>query len=237
MRIKKELYRRYKISIDKETLGKLLNYWGLELKRKKIKYKPSFIQKILDILADRANLLRNTIISEPLQAISGDISEILFKGGKAYISIHKDIYAQVVYGWSIAMNMEKELVIDSLKKAVRSIQRIFKIKQIPESLIWHQDQGSQYTSYEYINDVMKCGKLSYSRKATPTDNPGQESFFGRLKDEYRDELYECNSLEELTNKTKDIIKLYNYQRLHTSIGYVPPMEFLKIALKIQKVVQ
>ncbi len=237
MRIKKELYRKHQITIDKETLAKLLNYWGLELRRKKIKYKPSFIQKILNMLQDRANLLRKALISEPLQAISADISEVLFKGGKAYLSIHKDVYAQVVYGWSISLNMEKELVIDSLKKAIQSIQRIFKIKAIPESLIWHQDQGSQYTSYEYINQVMKYGKLSYSRKATPTDNPGQESFFGRLKDEYRDELYECQTIEELTNKISKIIKLYNYQRLHTSIGYLPPMEFLKIALKTPKVVQ
>lgn len=189
------------------------------------------------MLSDRANLLRNVSITEPLQALSGDISEVLFQGGKAYLSIHKDIYAQVVYGWSIALNMEKELVISSFKKAVQAIQRIFSINELPKELIVHQDQGSQYTSYEYINEVMKYGKLSYSRKATPTDNPGQESFFGRLKDEYRDELYQCQTLEELTDKINKIIKLYNYERLHTSIGYLPPMEFLKLSLKTPKVVQ
>jgi putative transposase len=181
------------------------------------------------MLGKRANLLRNVIIDKALQAISSDITEIVYANGKekAYVAVHKDIFAQVAYGWQIGQDMKKDLVIRSLKKAVRSIQRIFKITELPQQLIWHQDQGSQYTSYEYINDIMKYGRISYSRKGTPTDNPGQESFFGRLKDEHKQELFECESFQEVSKQINKIINSYNYKRLHTTIGYVPPMEFLK----------
>ncbi len=232
LRIKNQLYRKYKITIDKQTLGRLLKYWGLLLKRTQVRYRPSFIEKVLKLLGNRANLLRNAIIDAPLRAISSDITEIVYANGKtkAYVAVHKDIHAQVAYGWHISQDMKKDLVISSLKKAVRSIQKIFKIKTLPQKLIWHQDQGSQYTSYEYINEIMKYGRISYSRKATPIDNPGQESFFGRFKDEHKMELFECESFQEVSWEINKIIKGYNYHRLHTSIGYVPPMEFLKNAI-------
>jgi transposase InsO family protein len=67
------------------------------------------------------------------------------------------------------------------KIALSALKRL--IKQILET-IFHQDQGSQYTSYEYVDAVLKNRHiLSYSTPGTLTENPRQESFFGRFKDE------------------------------------------------------
>jgi len=57
LRIKAELKRKYSILIGRDTLAKLLNIWGLELKRKIKRSKPSFIRKILIRLSWKANLL------------------------------------------------------------------------------------------------------------------------------------------------------------------------------------
>jgi hypothetical protein len=54
--------------------------------------------------------------------------------------------------------------------------------------------------------VLKCNiTLAYSAPGTPTENPGQESFFGRLKDENRDGFKEMETFEELkkTDRQKD----------------------------------
>ena len=97
---------------------------------------------------------------------------------------------------------------------------------IPEKLICHQDQGSQYTSYEYVDLVLKNKLiLSYSAPGTPTDNPGQESFFGRLKDDNQAEFNEVKNFKKLEKLIKNKMKYYNNKRLHTSLKNKSPKKF------------
>jgi len=147
-RIKTALWDDYQIHIGRDALGRLLKLWGLQLKRKNKKSKPSVIQKILISLADRTNLLIRSIITAPFQAITSDISEIYYNDGKkrAYLAIHKDVFGQTVYGWQLAEFKEADLVINSLEKAKKTIKKL--IGRIPKKMLCHQDQGSQYTSYE-----------------------------------------------------------------------------------------
>ncbi len=101
-------------------------------------------------------------------------------------------------------------------------------------MLCHQDQGSQYTSYQYVEEVQKDMVLSYSNPGTPTHNPGQESFFGRFKDEWKNTIAEIETFEELQQFVNEKIKYYNEDRLHTSIGIERPLEFTKSFLKNEK---
>jgi putative transposase len=230
-RLKQSLLDKYQTVIGKETLGKLLKIWGLSLKRKINKRKRSVIQKILISLSDRTNLLIRTGITEPMQAVSSDISEIVFNQGKekCYLCVHKDVFGQMVYGHEVSLNMETKLVISSHEK-MKSFWKKRKIK-VSKEIIQHSDQGSQYTSYVYAETAMNVGRLSYSTPGTPTENPGQESFFGRFKDEWKDEIRELKSFPEVKRFIQSKIKYYNYQRLHTSIKNQTPYFFTKNSLK------
>ena len=189
------------------------------------------IQKILISLSDRTNLLIRTTLIEPLQAITSDISEMVFNGGKekCYLAVHKDALGQMVYGCKVSRHMETELVLGSLKKAIKYLKK--KAIKIPKNILFHSDQGSQFTSYEYVNAILQIGRISYSTPGTPTENPGQESFFGRFKDEWRGEIRELKSFPEVKKFIESKIKYYNYQRLHTSIEYQSPYIFTKNSLK------
>lgn len=227
-RIKAALKDKYQLHIGRDALERLLKLWGLQLKRKNKKVKISLIKKILIFLSDRANLLIRAAIAAPLQALTSDITELFYDYGrkKAYLSIHKDVFGQLVYGFKLGKNMESDLVIGSLEKAKQSIKKL--INQIPKKLLCHQDQGSQYTSYEYVDAVLKSGMiLSYSTPGTPTENPGQESFFGRFKEENQDEIEEIRDFKELEKFITKRIDYYNRKRIHTSIGYKTPMKFIK----------
>jgi len=230
-RIKGALELDYEVVIDKDVLEKLLQIWGLSLGRKHKRKKVSWIKKVLQRLGKRANLIRDKIVTQALQVITSDITQLEYGGGKAYLCVHKDSYAQVVYGWSLGLTMETSLVIASLRQAETRIKQLFGISQISEETIWHQDRGSQYTSYEYVEEILKRGRISYSDPGTPTDNPGQESFFGRFKEDNADEIAECQTFEELEALINKVIIKYNTRRIHTSIGYQPPMRFLKTLLK------
>ncbi|MEI7604410.1 MAG: integrase core domain-containing protein [bacterium] len=125
--------------------------------------------------------------------------------------------------------MRTSLVTESFKRAINKIKGLNE-GNLPK-MLWHSDQGSQYTSYEYVNEILKVGKISYSTKGTPTDNGGQESFFGRLKEETLSEMQECETLEELKKLVKEKLNYYNYKRLHTRIKYQTPSAFTLISLK------
>lgn len=229
-RIKEALLQEQNIVIGRDVLAKLLKLWGLSLKRKIRRNQPSSIHKILRALGNRVNLLMRINITEPFQAITSDITKIEYGGGIAYLCVHKDIFGQMVYGYALDLNMRKELILKSLARAERNIRKL--AGEVFKKLICHQDQGSQYTSYEYVESVRNTGMtISYSEKGTPTDNAGQESFFGRFKDDNRDEMLEIKTFEELTRFIDGKIIYYNERRLHTSIGYQPPKRFTEFYLK------
>ena len=67
--------------------------------------------------------------------------------------------------------------------------------------------------------------LSYSTPGTPTENPGQESFFGRLKNEGRDKFLEMETFAELKKLISGKISYYNNRRLHTSLNLRSPKKY------------
>ena len=232
-RIKAGLKQRFDIDIGRDTLAKLLILWGLDLKRKIRKNKINMIRKILIMLSDKSNILIRSTINAPFQAISSDITEIYYgTGNKLFLCVHKDVFGQVVYGYSVGVKPDLELVLQSLTMAVNRIKR--KLKLIPKSIIFHQDRGSVYTSYTYVDKVLAVGKISFSAPGTPTDNPGQESFFGRFKEEWADEIKQIDNQKEAVKFIQSKIKYYNQERIHTIIGYQTPNRFTNLFLKQQQ---
>ena len=227
-RIKAELEASCQVVVGRDTLGKLLKLWGLGLRRKMRANKQSMIQKILLAIAGRANLLIRTVIIRPLQAITSDITELKYGGGKAYLCVHKDVFGQMVYGWSLGLTMEARLVMASFEAAKKAIKPF---RQNMEKIVFHQDRGSQYTGYAYVAEVLKDDVLSYSDPGTPTHNPGQESFFGRFKDEWKEEIAEIQTFEKLEMFVAEKIHYYNYERRHTSIDYISPWDYTQTFLK------
>lgn len=232
-RIKAGLKQRFDIDIGRDTLAKLLILWGLDLKRKIRKNKINMIRKILIMLSDKSNILIRSTINAPFQAISSDITEIYYgTGNKLFLCVHKDVFGQVVYGYSVGVKTNLELVLQSFTMAVNRIKR--KLKLIPKSIIFHQDRGSVYTSYRYVDKVLAVGKISFSAPGTPTDNPGQESFFGRFKEEWADEIKQIDNQKEAIKFIQSKIKYYNQERIHTIIGYQTPNRFTNLFLKQQQ---
>ncbi len=226
-RIQEELSDVYKLEIGRDALARLLRLWSLGLKRKLRNAKKSVIKEILEGLADRVNLLIRTNVNQPFRAISSDITEIVYNHGlnKAYLAVHKDVFGQMVYGYSLGHSMEAKLVITSFKQAIFNIKKL--LGKLPQELLFHSDQGSQYTSYEYVKNVLKVSKfiLSYSTPGTPTENPGQESFFGRFKDENKDLFLEMETFTALKRLIDLKLKYYNEKRRHTSLKIQSPKKF------------
>lgn len=96
----------------------------------------------------------------------------------------------------------------------------------PPGLLHHSDRGVQYASTAYIALLAQHQiRVSMSRKANPYDNASCESFMKTLKYEevYRNEYQHLEEVCQSIGRFLEVV--YNQRRLHSALGYRPPIEF------------
>jgi putative transposase len=161
-------------------------------------------------------LLRNLRIDRPNQVWSLDISYIPMPRGFMYLLAIMDVYSRFIVGWSLSNTMESEWVVNTLKVSIAQYGK-------PE--IINSDQGSQFTSDEYVSFVkdLKTVKISMDGKGRAIDNVYIERFFRTIK---YDKIYleRPETGNELYSVCKQFINYYNERRDHSSIGNVPPIK-------------
>lgn len=225
-RLKQEL-RKHGIIMNHKPLLKLLRLWGLNLPRRIVKKRRSGIETILNELGSAVNLIRQVPKEtwKPLHMLATDFTEIPYCGGKAHLIPYLDTVGKRICGYAFGTGQTTALALTAYRKAKRYLKR----KGVKlENVYVHQDQGAQFTSYGYVGTLANDGiTLSYSRKGTPQDNPEMESFFGRLKDEWKTVFAETNSFEELQRLVKKAIRYYNTSRIHSGLNGMNPNEFLQ----------
>ena len=225
-RLKKALAEQEGCIVNAKLLRKLLRLWGLNWQRKAGagRHQPSWVQQIIGELADKANLVRQIQITACFQVLITDMTQLRYQAGIAYLSVHLDWYGKLVYGWALSVHPDTALALASLQPALVELKR-WKGGAL-EGLIVHQDRGSPYTSGDYVSTVLESGAyVSYSRPATPGDNPVNESFFSRLKAEWGELFIEAETFEALEQLVSRAIAYYNTERYHTSIGCQTPARF------------
>ena len=165
------------------------------------------------------NLIKDLVINRLNQVWIADITYIRILTGFVYLAAILDGCSRRVVGYAISTNIDTALTLQALRMAIAN--------RYPGSdIIHHSDQGVQYASHEYVDELKSYGfKISMSRKGNPYDNAVMESFFKTLKYE---EVYLCEykTLADVLNRIPYFIEeVYNLKRLHSALGYCPPNEF------------
>ncbi len=165
------------------------------------------------------NLVKGTIFDAPDQAWVADITYIRLPTAFIYLAAILDTYSRRCVGWALLRWIDTDLTVAALGMAVTR-------RQPAPGLIHHSDRGVQYASGMYVQQLEAVGaRISMSARGNPYENAKAESFFKTLK---REEVYlkEYRTFEEAeTNVEAFIEAVYNTKRLHSSLGYLPPVEF------------
>lgn len=202
---------------SRRRIGRLMKEAQLDCKTKR-RFKATTDSKH-DFPIAPNQLARQFDVDQPNQAYVGDITYLPTAEGWLYLAVVIDLYSRQVVGWSMADNMRTELVNNALLMAIWK-------RKPKKGLLWHTDRGSQYASDSHRKLLKQHGiQQSMSRKANCWDNAVSESFFHSLKTEcVNHERYQTR--EAAKASLFDYIEVfYNRQRLHSSNGYLSPVEF------------
>jgi putative transposase len=170
------------------------------------------------------NLLQNLAVTGPSQVWSADITYIGIRNAFVYLAVILDLFTRRAVGYAISRHIDTALCLEALQVAIEN-------RHPPEGIIHHSDRGVQYASHNYIEMLLKHDfRISMSRKGNPYDNATAESFFKTLKVE-EVYLWEYRTLEDVQIRLPFFIQeMYNRKRLHSSLGYRPPVEFEELFL-------
>jgi putative transposase len=165
------------------------------------------------------NLLKGVVLTGLDQAWVVDITYIRLPQGFVYLACVLDAFSRRCIGWHLSRDIDTALTLCALNNAIAA-------RRPGPGLIHHSDRGVQYASLDYVARLTEIGaRPSMSAAGCPYDNAKAESFFKTLK---KEEVYLSqyrNFEEALENIGAFLDDVYNVKRLHSSLGYLPPVEF------------
>jgi transposase InsO family protein len=143
--------------------------------------------------------------------------------GVVFFAFVIDVYSRRVVGWQFADHMRTDLVLDALRMALH-----LRGPGADVELVHHSDAGSQYLSNDYSQALDDHGVLaSIGSVGDAYDNALAESFVDSFKTELiRDRVWRTRSQLELA--IVEYVAWFNNERLHTSLGGVPPAEYEEV---------
>ncbi len=165
------------------------------------------------------NLAQDLCLTGINQLWRADITYIRLETEFVYLAVVLDAFSRRVIGWALDRHLEADLPIAALRMALET-------RRPEPGLTHHSDRGVQYASNDYTAILQEHeARISMSRRGNPYDNAACESFMKTLKYEevYRQEYR--NLTEARASVEQFIERVYNRRRLHSALGYVPPVEF------------
>jgi putative transposase len=149
-----------------------------------------------------------------------DLTRLRCWDGVLYLAFVIEVYSRRVVGWQLATHMRATLVMDALRMALTQRRPGADV-----ALVVHSDAGSQYTAFDYTQVIDDHDLLqSIGSVGDALDNALAESFVDSFKTELiRDRAWPTRTGLEFA--IVEYLGWFNHDRLHSSLGDIPPAEF------------
>ena len=166
--------------------------------------------------ARKENILNQAFtVSAPNEVWVSDVTIFEYNNRKYYICVVLDLYARKAISHAIALNNSTQLT-------KRALINAYNERQPKAGIIFHSDQGANYTSKAFQSCTKNLNiTQSFSTASNPYDNSVMESFFKTLKlEELNRRIY--RSERDLKESVARYINFYNSERIHSMNFYRTP---------------
>lgn len=149
----------------------------------------------------------------------GDITYLRTSEGWLFLAAILDCFSRRVVGYAVRETLETQVASAALAQALT-------LRQPDRGLLFHSDRGVQYASDDYTAILVAAhARASMSRRGNCWDNAVSESFFSSLKFEIDAKLDGSETKSDVLKAVHDYMYFYNFERLHSTIGYTTPVKF------------
>lgn len=164
--------------------------------------------------------------TRPDQWWVADFTYVWTPHGFCYVSFLTDVFSRRILGWRVTTHKETPLVTSALEQALFTRRRT-SFDFTGDGLVHHSDAGSQYTSLAFSEALREAGIAgSIGTVGDALDNALMESTIGLFKTEVIEhEQPVWRHWRDVEIATASWVHWYNHDRLHSSIGDVPPVEY------------
>lgn len=208
--------RKLGLPIGQKRVARLMREHGLKATKARIyKSRPGTYKYIYGIPCR----IEKIELNGENQLWVGDVTYLKMEDGSwQYLSVVMDRYSRRIIGWSLSDGRDADLTLGALERAVRN-------RGHHADLIFHSDRGTEYLAEKYRKRLHRYGiEQSMNRVKTMNDNAFMESFFQQFKTE-RIKRRVLKSVDQLRGIISEYMRYYNYDRSHSSIGYISPNDF------------
>jgi putative transposase len=197
------------LGINKKRVLRVMKKYGIKPYRR-VAAKPHKKERRPDFVFP--NLLLTEYPQYPGHIYASDFTHVKWKGRWVYVATVLDLFTRETVGFSVSLRHDRMLVVQAYLSALARYGR---------PLIIHSDQGSEYTSADYVSLVHSTGtQISMSAAGCPWENGYQESFYGKYKVDLGDPT-RFETLGELVHALYQTIHTYNTSRIHTALKQAP----------------
>jgi putative transposase len=162
------------------------------------------------------NLVQGLEVVRPDQVWVADLTYVRLKTEFVYLAVIMDVFTRSIRGWYLSRTLDQDLTVTALKRALQH--------RTPE--IHHSDQGIQYAATAYTDLLRATGvAISMAEVGEATQNGYAERLIRTIKEEevdLSDYLDFADAYHQIGRFLEDV---YMRKRIHSSLGYLTPVEF------------
>jgi len=200
-------------SVNRKRVRLLLREMGLQVKAKRTAVHTTDSEHSFPRYP---NLVQGLSITRPDQVWVSDITYVRLRSDFVYLAVIMDVFTRSIRGWQLGRSLDQSLTLGALQRAL--------LGHTPQ--IHHSDQGVQYAATLYTQTLQdRQVRISMAEVGEAWQNGYAERLLRTIKEEevaLSDYESYADALRQIGRFLDDV---YMHKRIHSSLGYLTPVEF------------